>query len=51
MLNSRCCIPMGPQGGKTFVTALIILVGLNPFESIQVLEVGQLNHIGLFKCH
>ena len=28
-----------------------ILVGLNPFESIPVLQVGHLDHVGLFKCH
>ena len=38
-------------GGGKFVAAHIILVGLNPFESIQVLQVGHLNHVGLFKCH
>ena len=51
MLESRCCIPMGPPGGKWFVTAQTILVGLNPFESIRGLQVGHLNHVGLFKCH
>ena len=51
MLESRCCIPMGTPGLEQFVTAHTILVGLNPFESIQVLQVGHLSHIGLFKCH
>ena len=51
MLESRCSFPMGPWGGESFVTAHIILVGLNPFESIQVLQVAHLNHVGLFKCH
>ena len=37
--------------GEWFVTAHIILVRLNPFESIQVLHVGHLNHVGLFKSH
>ena len=50
MLESRCCIPMGPRGGEEFVTAHSILVGLNPFESIRVFQVGHLNHVGLFKC-
>ena len=51
MLESRCSFSMGPRWGESFVTAHIILVGLNPFESIQVLQVAHLNHVGLFNCH
>ena len=45
-LGGRCCIPVGPRGEERFVTAHTISVGLNPFESIQVLQVGHLNHVG-----
>ena len=42
--------PWDHGGGEWFVTARTILVGLNLFESIQLLQVRHLNHVGLFKC-
>ena len=39
------------RGGEYFFTAHIFLVCFNPFESNQVLQVGHLSHVGLFKCH
>ena len=51
MLESWFCIPMAPRQEEWFATTHTFLVGLNPFEWIQVIQVGHLNHVGLFKCH
>ena len=43
--------PWDHWGGSSLLLHILFMVGLNPFESIQVLQVGHSNHVGLFKCH